>query len=76
MGSADLAAVRAEGEAEGKIQGEVESLRDTILYIFAARELEVDDTVRLALDACQDPAVLRRWHREVITARRADDVIA
>ncbi len=71
---------RAEGEvqgrAEGKAQGELTALRDAVLAVFAARGLEVDNTVRKALASCQDPAVLRRWHGQAVTARRADDALS
>ncbi|HEV7785755.1 MAG TPA: hypothetical protein VGQ28_10500 [Thermoanaerobaculia bacterium] len=63
-GYPSLEAVRAQGEAEG----EIAALREASLEVFAARELTVENDVRSMIAGCEDPALLRRWHRQAITA--------
>ncbi|MCP3964514.1 MAG: Uma2 family endonuclease [bacterium] len=63
-----LEEVRAEGKAA--------TLRRSILEVLSARELSLADTVRSAIDACQDPVVLNRWLRRAATADSADQVTA
>lgn len=59
-GYADLEAVRAEGEAA--------ALRAAILDVFAARGLTVAEDVQARIAGCEDASLLRRWHRQAITA--------
>ncbi|MEM7585401.1 MAG: Uma2 family endonuclease [Acidobacteriota bacterium] len=72
QGYGSLDAVRAEGAAES----ELETLRTSILDVFAERGLLVDEAVRAELEACQDPGTLRRWLRRAITVERAHDLLA
>jgi len=51
-----------------KAQGEVATLRGAILEVFAARELTVGNDVLTMIAGCEDPVILRRWHRQAITA--------
>jgi hypothetical protein len=67
-GYPSLEAVKAQGEAEGEARGEIAALRAAILEVFAARELAVGDDVGAIIAGCEDPALLRRWHRQAITA--------
>jgi hypothetical protein len=71
-GYASLEAVRAEGEAKG----EAAALRASIRDVFAARGLDVGGAALEAIAGCEDPALLRRWHRQAVTAASADDLLA
>jgi hypothetical protein len=63
-GYPSLEAVKAQGEA----RGEIAALRAAILDVFAARELAVGIDVQSMIAGCGDPVILRRWHRQAITA--------
>ena len=54
---------------------QAKTLRDSILEIFAARDLAVEDKTRATIAACGDPEVLKRWLREAVTAASAADVL-
>jgi hypothetical protein len=69
-GYASLDAVRAEGEARGEAAG----LRKAILDVFVARELTVGEDVQAMIAGCEDLALLRRWHRQAITAASPADL--
>ncbi|MEP7010936.1 MAG: Uma2 family endonuclease [Acidobacteriota bacterium] len=47
-------------------------LRESLLEVFAARGLAVDEAAQSAIAACNDPAVLRRWHRAALVAETAE----
>jgi hypothetical protein len=51
-----------------KAQGEADALRAAILDVFAARDLTVEKDVQTMIADCEDPELLRRWHRQAITA--------
>ncbi len=53
---------------------QAEGLRASILDVFAARDLAVDDEARAAIATCRDPEILKRWHRQAVTAASATDV--
>jgi Uma2 family endonuclease len=71
-GYESLDAVRAEGEAtgeaKGEARGEAAALRAAILEVFAARDLAVGPGIQAMIADCHDLALLRRWHRQAITA--------
>lgn len=60
QGYPSLEAIRA--------QGGIAALRTAILDVFAARELTVENDVRTMIADCEDPVLLRHWHRQAITA--------
>lgn len=66
---------RAEGEVRGRAEGEIEALRDSILDVFAARDLALGDDVGAAIASCQETAVLKRWLRQAVTAETAGDIL-
>jgi Uma2 family endonuclease len=72
QGYASLEAVLDKGKAEGELR----ALRDDLLAVFGARELELDEEHRAAVAACSDPALLRRWLVAAVTASTADDVFS
>lgn len=74
-GYESLEAVRAEGEAEGRIEGELEALRSAILELFAARELEAGEEIRALIASCRDAALLRRWLRHAALAALDADIV-
>jgi len=69
-GYPSLEAVKAQGEAEG----EIAALRDAILEVFAARELTVGSDVRSMIAGCENPVILRQWHRQAITAASSTEL--
>jgi Uma2 family endonuclease len=71
-GYASLEEVRAEGEAQGEIQG----LREAILTVLAARGLAVGDDLRTALASAHDPAILRAALRQAAIASTSAEVVA
>jgi hypothetical protein len=72
QGYTSLEDVRAEGRAEGEIQG----LRKAIVAVFAARGLAVDDDLRTALAGSSDPAVLESALRQAAIAATAEILAA
>lgn len=64
QGYRDLDEIRAEGRDEGQLL----ALRESILAVLSARGLPVDDATRAALDAIGDPEVLRRHLTQAATA--------
>ncbi len=75
-GYESLDAVRTEGEAKGRTEGEIEALRKSILDVFAARGLALDDDVRAAIASCREAAVLKRWHRLAVTVETAGEILS
>jgi len=71
-GYASLEDVRAEGEAQGEVQG----LREAVVEILTGRGLEVDDDLRTALARVDDPAVLRSALRRAAVAAPAEVLAA
>lgn len=69
-GYASLEAVRAEGEA----RGEAAALQAAILEVFAARGLALEEEDQALIAECQDLELLRRWHRQAITAASPADL--
>ena len=63
-----LTAVRGEGERE--------ALRSSILDVLAARGLAAGEEVRSTIASCQDPARLKHWLRQAVTAAAADELLA
>lgn len=74
-GYESLDALRSEGAATGKIEGEIEALRSAILDILAARDLAVGEDLRAAVAGSREPALLRRWLRLAVTAPAAADIL-
>jgi len=72
QGYRDLDEVRGEGRHEGQLQ----ALRDSILDVLQIRGLSVGDAARSALASISDLAVLRRLHNRAVTAATADEVFA
>jgi hypothetical protein len=72
QGYRDLDEVRNEGRQEGQLQ----TLRDSILDVLQTRGLSVDEAARSAIAAIADLAVLRRLLTRAATASTADEVFA
>ncbi len=62
-------------QAESRAEGEIETLKDSILDVCAARGLAVGDDVRAAIASCHETAVLKRWHRQAATAEAAAEIL-
>ena len=61
---------REEGREEGLVAGE----RGTVLMVLKARGLQVGDSQRARIDACDDLPTLREWAEAALTAATADDL--
>jgi hypothetical protein len=72
QGYASLDEVRAEGEAQGRAEGEALGLRRAITTLLLGRGLAVDDDLRLALAGCGDLAVLEAALLQATSASVAD----
>jgi len=76
QGYRDLDEVRGEGWNQGRQEGQLQGLRDSILIVLQARGLTIGDAARSALAAIDDPAVLSRLLTRAATAPTADEVFA
>lgn len=76
QGYASLEEVRAEGEAHGRAEGEIEGLRKAVVTILTARGLTVTDDLRTALANSSDLEVLEAILRRAATASSAAEVLA
>ncbi|HKH46059.1 MAG TPA: Uma2 family endonuclease [Thermoanaerobaculia bacterium] len=76
QGYASLEEVRAEGEAHGRAEGEIQGLRKAIVTVLLGRGLAVDDGLRDALANSGDPAVLESALRQAATGSPADILAA
>ena len=73
---------RAEGREEGREEGLERGLerglvageRGTVLMVLKARGLQVSDSQRARIDACDDLATLKEWAESALTAATADDL--
>ncbi len=59
-------------EARGEARGEARML----LQLLEVRGVKVDETFRARVSACDDRALLERWHARAITAKTIDEVVA
>jgi hypothetical protein len=64
--------IRDQGRAEGEARGEVKAL----LRVFAARGVDVVESVRDRIAACTDVETLERWITAAVTAERAEDLFS
>jgi hypothetical protein len=62
------------GREQGLEQGLVAGERGTVLMVLKARSLQVSDSQRARIDACDDLATLREWAEAALTAPTADDL--
>jgi len=76
QGYASLDDVRAEGEARGRAEGEIQGLRKAILAVCAGRGLAVDDELRTALAGSGDPAALESALRKAASATTTEILAA
>jgi hypothetical protein len=75
QGYASLGAVRAEGEAEGELRGEAAALRAAVVEVFEVRNLTLGEDIRAMIADCHDLELLRRWHRQAITAASPAELV-
>jgi hypothetical protein len=61
---------REEGREEGLVAGE----RGTVLMVLKARSLQVSESQRARIDACDDLATLKQWAEAALTVATADDL--
>lgn len=74
QGYESLDAVRGEGKAEGKVEGELNALRAAILTVLESRGLAPASTVSERIAACGDRTRLGAWLRRAATATSGDDL--
>ncbi|MGW5969787.1 hypothetical protein [Streptomyces sp. NPDC055186] len=60
--------IRDEGRAEGAARRAAED----VLEILDVRGIDVPEAVRERVTACDDPEILRHWHRRAVTAPTAE----
>jgi hypothetical protein len=65
---------REDGLKAGREQELVEAERGTVLTVLKARGLQVSDSHRTRIDACDDLATLKGWAEAALTAATADDL--
>ncbi|ROO89090.1 hypothetical protein EDD29_6777 [Actinocorallia herbida] len=64
------------GRAEGHAEGEVDGLARSILLVLDSRGLAVDGQVRARIEECREAEVLEKWLMRAATASVADEVFA
>lgn len=67
---------REEGREEGHEEGLVAGERGTVLMVLKARGLEVGDSQRARIDACDDLATLKHWAEAALTTATVDDLFS
>ena len=72
QGYASLDEIRAEAEAHGRADGEIQGLRRAIVRVLQGRGLGVGEALQAALDQCGDPNLLEAALGQVATASEAD----
>lgn len=68
---ADTAAEQARADAEQAVAG----MREAVLALLGARGITCPEELRVRVQACEDPEVLRRWLGRAITATSAAEVL-
>ncbi|MFJ2263043.1 hypothetical protein ACIOKD_32860 [Streptomyces sp. NPDC087844] len=63
-----------EAREEGRAQARAEGRAEAILDVFEARGIDVPEAVRERITSCDDPEILRHWHRRAIAAPSADAI--
>lgn len=72
QGYASLDEVRAEGEAQGRVEGELQGLRRAVVAVLLGRGIVIGDDLRAALDQCGDSTTLEAVLGRAVTASAAD----
>lgn len=62
--------IRDEGRAEGAARRAAEDVLD----ILEVRGIDIPETVRERVTDCDDPEILRHWHRRAVTAPTAEEI--
>lgn len=62
--------IRDEGRAEGAARRAAEDVLD----ILEVRGMDIPEAVRERVTGCDDPEILRVWHRRAVTAPTAEDI--
>lgn len=60
----------AEGEAKGRVEGEIELL----LIVLESRGFTIDDDLRERISSCQDLEQIHTWARRAVTAESLDKI--
>jgi hypothetical protein len=63
-----------QGREEGLEQGLVAGERGTVLMVLKARNLQVSDSQRTSINACDDLATLKEWAEAALTVATVDDL--
>ncbi|MFI2377085.1 hypothetical protein ACH5AO_18710 [Streptomyces sp. NPDC018964] len=59
---------------EGRAQGAVRRAAEDVLDILEVRGIDIPDAVRERVTDCDDPEILRQWHRRAVTAPTAAEI--
>lgn len=65
-----IAEGKAEGEAKGKLAGEIELL----LIVLESRGFTIDGDIHQRITTCQDLQQIHTWARRVTTAQTLDEI--
>jgi len=65
---------RLDGYTLGLEQGLVAGERGTVLMVLKARSVQVSESQRARIDACDDLATLKEWAEAALTIATADDL--
>ncbi len=74
---ADGRALQADGralQADGRASQAEDALREAILALLEARGIDVPESARETLRSCADPATLRRWLLQGVTATSHEEL--
>ncbi|MFD5428839.1 hypothetical protein [Streptomyces sp. NPDC127084] len=66
--------LRSEGRAEGRAEGQAKQGAEDVLLVLDRRGLDVSETTRARITACDDPEILRTWLIRSVTASYAEEI--
>ena len=66
--------IRDEGRAEGRAEGAARRAAEDVLDILEVRGIDIPEAVRERVTDCDDPEILRHWHRRAVTAPTAEEI--
>jgi predicted transposase/invertase (TIGR01784 family) len=71
-----LSLARRQGEIEGKLEGEINARRETLLRLLVRAGIALTEDDRARIQVCGDPATLDRWIDNVFAAKSAVEVLS
>ena len=62
------------GRARGQPEGAARRAAEDVLDILEVRGIDIPEAVRERVTDCDDPEILRHWHRRAVTAPTAEEI--